>query len=79
MRDAQAVQCQGVQRDLVCRLRQVSGGGEGVGVLRIRLICPANLHRPAAELPVFRQPQHDAAAQLLHIRVVGDQVRLLLA
>ena len=45
----------------------------GVGV-----IGPADLHRLSSQLLVFRKAQHDAAAQLRHIRVTGDQVGLLL-
>ena len=78
MGDAQTVQDAGIQCDLIRRLGHLPGGGGGIGMPGVGVIGPADLHRLPSQLLVFRKAQHDAAAQLRHIRVTGDQVGLLL-
>lgn len=47
-------------------------------MLGVGVIGPTDLHGLAGKLLVFGKAQHDAAAQIHHIRVVGNQVGLFL-
>ena len=77
MRNAQAIQGQRVQSDLVCCPGHRSGGGHGKGMPGIDVAAPADLHLPAAQLFVLCETKNKTFSGFRHVRVVGDQRKLL--
>ena len=72
MRDAQAIQCDGIQRNLIGSLGHLTGGRCCKAVGRIAVVGPADLHLAAGQLIVFSKAQYDTFTQLLYIRM-GSQ------